>query len=500
MSRSSKLTQQIQRILREKGEVLEPTGPTLEGLIAARKRNETKGSKAGRKFLGPRLVIKSGAIKIKYDGERIKTTGVVLQPGMIAADAELAADVALDDFKQELAARDRDEISCEDVELRTINLKWINDHASKASPVLNRTRRLWVDQLEGDFPASRLGDVLWDSGNVYINKVLEGVVDDGKRKTLHNSAVEKLYLQLTAIEYYYNNLTYPPDRRKSYEIPTRFKRKSEIFLTYDQLMDLLKAAEGWRRDERTREWIWDPDPNLFVVRRYILIYFYSGTRDKTILPLKWGMDLESGSINAEQGIIYRKANGTTSTHKRATPAYLLGDLKDEVKKWEREDMEKGWIHVLHDATGGEITRMKSRFDEVKRRAGLPWTRAHDLKHTGVTFLTHAGLDIRVLATTMSTLPTTLENEYEHLQFIWMKPKTTTSVDLDLSLAALEKTSPKSSEKWMENTNRAIAARIALAEATKAKRASEKSVGSENPIGKSQSHSTWSVVTGLGPEA
>jgi hypothetical protein len=130
--------------------------------------------------------------------------------------------------------------------------------------------------------------------------------------------------------------------------------------------------------------------------------------------------------------------------------------------------------VLHDTTGGEITSMKSRFDEVKRRAGLSWMRAHDLKHTGVTLLTHAGLDIRVLATSMSTLAGTLEAEYEHLQFIWMKPKTTTSVDLDLSLAALEKTSPKSSEKWIENTNRAIAARIALAEATKAKWASERS--------------------------
>jgi hypothetical protein len=469
MSRASKLTRQIQKILREKGESPGETGPDLVNLVAARKRKEASGkSDVGRPLAEPRLVIKHDTIKIKHSGERIKTTGIKLRPGMDAMEVELAAETALDDFNEEQDAKDRQEVSPEDISLKEINLAWIKSQSSSASRSLDRTRRRWADQLERDFPAKRLGDIVHGSGDAYIEKVVEGVTDEDKRRTLHNSAVEKLRMQRKAIESFYDNLTNPPDHRKRYSIKGKIKRRSVMYLTWDQLMRLLKAAEGWKYNVKTGEWTPDPDPDLLVVRRYILIYFYSGTRDETILPLQWGQNAEGGYINAATGIIYRKPPGAERTNKRAEPAHLLGTLREEVKQWEREDLSNGWIHVLHDVAGGEITDMTPRFDKVKRKAGLPWLRAHELKHTGVTLLTHASLNIDTLATAMSTLAATLRDQYQHLAFLWQQPRTTTSVDVDLTLEALQKTSPMSDQHWLDKAGATIELRRARAEAREAR--------------------------------
>ncbi|MBR1133293.1 hypothetical protein [Bradyrhizobium iriomotense] len=459
MAKASKLARQLQRILREEGE-LPPgeTGPNVINIVAAADRRAADGKKPqGRKFDPPRLVVVGRTVKIRHAGKD-KTTHIVVKAGMDARQIELAANAKLMDFKDELDAKDRGEVACEDTDLKPIVDKWIGDHAASASKSLNEARERFGRHLDKHFPVKRLGNVLWSSGNEYIKGLVEDVEDEDKRETLHNTAIERLNMLATAIEYYYASLTVQPDRRRTFEIPSKIKRKSGLSLTWDQLMRLLKAAEGWRWDPETG-WIEDYDPDLVVVGRYALIYFYSGTRDKTILPLKWGTSSEGGCIDAAKGIIYRKPSGARKTHKRAEPAHLLGTLKEKVKEWEREDSAHGWDNVLHDTSGNEIANVKTRFDKVKAKAGLDWMRAHDLKHSGVSILTHAGLDINVLASAMSTTAETLRREYTHLDFLYLKPKKTTRRGLDLSLEALRKCSPPSREEWKKRAARRTAAKV-----------------------------------------
>jgi hypothetical protein len=221
---------------------------------------------------------------------------------------------------------------------------------------------------------------------------------------------------------------------------------SDFSLPYDIFVRLVKAAQGWKWVASKGDWEWDYDEDLIVVERYIWIYFYSGTRDDTILPLKWGIDHNTGSIDPATGIIYRKPYGQTRTNKRAEPAHMFEPLVEMVREWEKEDFGHGWVDVLHDMNGNPIEDMDDRFERVKAKAGVECCRAHDLKHTGVTWFLHAGIDINVLAIHFSTTVATLQTQYAHLQFLWLKSKTTIA-EPNLSLKMLEAVVPKSSESW-----------------------------------------------------
>lgn len=482
MSNASAVTRKVQEILRKLGK-LDPgaTGPSLENLLASNRRRRAAGKDPrGRKPLPPRLVIVGHSIFIRYLGED-HPTHIVLRAGMDPVEAEAAALVELDMFVENLNSKDRLEISYVDMSLREINDRYIAAKAGSSSYSTNKMRRRHADHLERFFPVKRLGDVVRGSGDGYIASVIDGAADEEKRKTLHNSAVERLRMQEEAIAYYYDSLTLPPDERRGYDIQKKFKRHSEITLTFDQFMRLVKAAEGWSYDLATGEWTEDYDPDLTVAGRYAEIYLHTGTRDKTILPLQWGVNLDGGCIDAADGTIYRKPPGAASTKKAARPSKLLGSLRDAVKKWQEEDFKNGWIYVLHDASGGEIMSMKSRFDRVKKKAGLEWMRAHDLKHTGVTLFGHAGLDISVIADAMSTRAQTLRDEYEHLDFLWIAPRSTSSVELDVSYERLAKTSPPSSEAWKVKAARWKASQEAQRARKKAKRRAKSGAG-RTPVG------------------
>lgn len=453
MAKASPLTQQIQAKLRERG-LLDPDsrGFKLEDILAAnvRRRAENKDPR-GRKPLPPRLVLVGDSLFIRYLGED-HPTHVVLQPGMNALEAELAAEMELDRFIEKMNAENREEISPTDKTLKEINDKYIADTAGSCSFNTNKTRRRQANHLEKFFPVKCLGEIVGDSSHIYIAAVIEGVEDEEKRKTLHNSAIDRLRFQKAAIAHYYGSLTVQPETKRSYDIPRKFKRHSEVTLTFEQLQRLIKCAQGWSYDLETGKYTEDYDPDLVVVERWVKFYFYTGGRGGVLLPLRWaggldGSGNEGGCVDTKKGWIYRKAPGAEITNKRAEPAKLLGDLRQWVKDWEREDFENNWIDVFHDASGGEINDMRSRFDRVKQKAGLGWMRSHDLKHTGVTLLSHAGLDIVVIAEAMSTTAETLRKEYEHLNKLFMRPRTRASLNCDVSFKRLARTSPPDADGW-----------------------------------------------------
>lgn len=446
MAKGSKFTQDVQAILRKKG-MLDPhaRGATLENIMAANQRRRVEGrDPRGRKPKAPYPKIIGDSIFIRYLGKN-HPTHIVLRAGMDPDVVEVAMELEIDKFIAVLNAKDREELSPEDKTLKEINDAYIAAKAGSSTFNANKMHRRYADHLAKLFPAERLSEILKGSGDAYIGEIINGVEDEEKRKTLHNSAVDRLRFQLKAIEYYYGNLTVEPEKKKNYDIQKKFKRHSEVTLTFEQLWRLLRGAEGWSYDLETGESSEDYDPDLEVVGKYSLLYFYHGGRSQVLLPLQWGVGFEGGCIDAKNGRIYRQPPGGDITNKRATPANLIGDLRDKVKVWERQDFENGWIHVLHDVSGGEITDMRPRFNRVKKKAGLEWMHPHDLKHTGVSLLGHAGLDISLIADAMSTNAETLKREYEHLNFLW--PKNTGSGNCDVSMKRLAKTSPPDSDGW-----------------------------------------------------
>jgi integrase len=462
MSKSSKLSRQIAEIMQDNGVVAGDTGPRFNDLLSAAKRK----NKTGRQPDPPRLMIRkrpdaAPVIVIRRYDLPDKTTGVVLRPGTDPVEAELVANIALKDYKE--AANDAmlHEESSVDVSLKDIVDDWITRHASTTSTARTKLRQSDAQNLDGFFAEQCLGDIVWGSGLAYIDHRLEGVIDENKRRTLRGSAIVHLKMLRKAIEFFYANLSKQPDERRYLHIPTSEHKNSELFLGWDELKRILDACQGWewdvdnccRKPENTFE------DDLAIVERYILLYFY-GSRDINILPLQWGKNDDGGWIDAGAGIIYRSAPGSKETNKVAEPSHLIGTLKQKVLEWELEDQLLGTPYVIHDPDGEEITCMRRRFMRVLKKAGLEGVNKHVLKHTGVTLLTHAGLDINTLAVSFSTKAHTLQTEYKHLNFLWLKPKTSTSVDIDLTIEALERTSPKSTADWQ--------ARAALVRASRSK--------------------------------
>ncbi|KWV48397.1 hypothetical protein AS156_18110 [Bradyrhizobium macuxiense] len=452
-------------------------GTTLANIMAAKRRRKAeRRSAVGRKPLPPRLTLVGDTINIRYLGKD-KTTEIILRPGMDVDEVMVAADIELDDFIAELNKQDELAIAPLDKPLFDINTEWIDAMEATTPDYTNRQRRRWAEDLKRGFDPVLLRNLKRRSGIDYINKMLAGIEDKDKRERVYNRCVLRLQMQARAIDDYYNNLHSADDVRRRTDIPLPIPRIFDYSLTYDQLVRLVKAAQGWKWVPGKGDWEEDFDDDLVVVERYIWIYFYSGTRDETILPLEWGINFESGSIHAAKGIIYRKPYGAKRTNKRAEPAHLLAPLRDMARAWEKEDFEHGWVNVLHDVNGNPIDDMTSRFDAVKKKAGLEWCRVHDLKHTGVTWMLHAGLDINVLSSAMCTTVKTLMTQYAHLQFLWLKAKATSRAP-DLSFKALEKVVPKSSEAWKLRAARHAAKKKAERDAKNARRVCEQASGEE----------------------
>ncbi|MBX9927246.1 MAG: hypothetical protein K2Y05_12885 [Hyphomicrobiaceae bacterium] len=471
MAKASPLSQQIMKVLQSEGKAV-TTGPALYDVLGAVKA----AGKLGRPQSAPRLAVRSrfsrpglmeknSHVLVIRDGNRPPvTTGIVIRPGMELCDIELAGKIALDDHMIKANDAFLEENSNVDVSVKTILNRWIDRHEGTASKMDTQRRRADRDSLLSFFVENRLGDLEYESGLAYIDHHIADAADAEKRRTMTNSAIKHLKMLRKAIDFFYESLSKKPDERRHFLIPKVKKQRSEIFLTWDQFNRLLKATQGWEWDSAQN--CWKPDlmfeADLAIVERYLLIYFYSGTRDRTIVPLEWGVGLDAGSIDARKGIIYRSAPGADETNKRKEPSHLLGTLRKKVVEWEQADLILQTPYVIHDAAGEAIHSMTGRFERVCRKAGLEWVNKHVLKHTGTVLLSHAGLDLTSLAVAHNTKEQTLQDEYRHLQFLWVKARTSSQRNLKLDLDDLRKTSPESNDAW-----KARAARLAARRAAKA---------------------------------
>lgn len=166
------------------------------------------------------------------------------------------------------------------------------------------------------------------------------------------------------------------------------------WLTRDEAAALLRAARGL--------------PHL---RRFILIGLYTGTRSAAILGLSWQANVNTGFVDLDAGVMYRRGAAQRRTKKKQPPVKLATRLQAHMRRWQRMD---GKIrHIVH-WNGSSVQSIKKAFRSARKNAKLDQkVIPHALRHTAATWLMLAGVDIWEAAGFLGMSAKMLEDNYGH---------------------------------------------------------------------------------------
>lgn len=145
--------------------------------------------------------------------------------------------------------------------------------------------------------------------------------------------------------------------------------------------------------------------------RFILLAVYTGTRHDAVLRLRWTPSTESGWIDVERGLVYRRGNGERQTKKRRPPVPIPHSLLPHVRRWHRLGSASGYV-IEFD--GKQILKQRTAWSAAQRRAGLGSdVTPHVLKHTCATWLLQAGRPIWEVAGYLGTTEKVIRDVYGH---------------------------------------------------------------------------------------
>ncbi|WP_234907503.1 tyrosine-type recombinase/integrase [Rhizobium rhizogenes] len=155
--------------------------------------------------------------------------------------------------------------------------------------------------------------------------------------------------------------------------------------------------------------------------RLIMIGLYTGTRLSAILNLQWIPNVNSGHVDLDRGVIYRKAEGERVAHnKRKTPVKIPPRLLRFLRYWKladtKTDSEGRKVtlrYVVHYA-GEKIAKPHKAFRTVRGAAGFDDdVTPHVLRHTRATWLAQAGIDTEQAAASLGLTSEEFERTYAH---------------------------------------------------------------------------------------
>ena len=158
------------------------------------------------------------------------------------------------------------------------------------------------------------------------------------------------------------------------------------WLTRSEAAALIKAA--WRLRQRYGK------ANLRRtgqhVARAILVGLYTGTRIGAVCGAAIRRTVNSGYVDLEHGIFYRRRPGKRETNKRQPTIRLPDRLLAHLRRWERLGISKR--HIV-EWDGEPVRRINKAFRAARAAAGLgPDVVPHSLRHTAATWLMQAAVD------------------------------------------------------------------------------------------------------------
>ncbi|MBM7486104.1 MULTISPECIES: hypothetical protein [Bradyrhizobium] len=428
-----------------------------EAAYMARHRPNGK-LKRGRMTLGPRLWVKNrkkdkkdedGAVRrfvyIKHLGKR-ESARIELREGEDVR-FHLGALYALAEFVEERVREALGYVLTRDVNMTRVYDEYLDEnapgkHAEALDADLHKRAKAALDLVaayNGTFAFDRIG------------------INAARQYSAHRTAQEKQRQSCDAEETEYVSSSTARTEADfmimavnwftaKYQLPAKNIERPKVrgtgykYIPLAYVLRLLRACRGRVFDAAGRVIGCHRFPERYAcVERFIWLYFYSGTRHGNLPELLWHWDPTAGHISTWLKRIMRQGQWSEVTTKRRGQSDFNGSLDDLAPKWEAADREKRreaksdvlYTHVLHDENGEPLAegRIGDLFREVRELAGLKFVTPHMLKHSGVTTLTHAGMDRASISFAFSTHPDTLQKYYTHLNEEWSSPRVLDPGDL-----------------------------------------------------------------------
>jgi integrase len=146
----------------------------------------------------------------------------------------------------------------------------------------------------------------------------------------------------------------------------------------------------------------------------ILLAGLCGLRASEIMGLTWNdIDFENHIIHIRRACIHvngvvmeRKTKTRTSFRKIVAPAYVIERL--------RLYKGLGYVYPKKDGTPESGANFVKRFARMLKKAGLPHTRLHDLRHFNATMMLKLGISDKEAAARLGHSDTNMTKKYQHV--------------------------------------------------------------------------------------
>ena len=177
-------------------------------------------------------------------------------------------------------------------------------------------------------------------------------------------------------------------------LPKKAPQRRDYWLSRDEVARRIRVA---RKSSQTSH-----------IARVLLIGVYSGTRPGAILCLRWTPSPTAGWIDLETRTLHRAGSAERETRKRKPPARIHDKLLPHLKRWRALDMSVGITHVVH-YQAQPVRKLRRSWTSVAGGQDGP----HITRHTAVTWLMQAGVELYEAAGYLGMSPETLWETYGH---------------------------------------------------------------------------------------
>jgi integrase len=185
-------------------------------------------------------------------------------------------------------------------------------------------------------------------------------------------------------------------------------RPRERWLTRSEAARLLWAA--WRMTQKWKGRESERRTGRHVAR-FILVGLYTGTRAGAICGASFVPREDSGYVDLDRGVFYRRAALARQTKKRQPPVPIPDRLLVHMRRWRDRRISHQFVVEWN---GDPVARVNKAFASACKRAGLGAdVTPHTLRHTAATWMMQNGVEAWEAAGFLGMTTDILQSTYGH---------------------------------------------------------------------------------------